>query len=181
MFNYLVQDKGREDDLTSLSWLHSVTIFPPAAQDDDDKEEEEMGTPGLHHTVLEPQHPGPAPVSDSLLTSSPSSSDHLALVPSPPPLVIEPCNERHGHQEDRMEMVDVDTEHEPSETGDTVEQEEMEHGGEDAQEAEDEEQEICLESLSEAAKEHILKKKIQIQSRTSVRSLCVHYTSLTKV
>ena len=82
-----------------------------------------------------------------------------------------------------MEMVDVDTEHEPSEPGDTVEQEEMEHGGEDAQEAEDEEQEqeICLESLSEAAKEHILKKKIQIQSRTSVRSLCVHYTSLTKV
>ena len=80
-----------------------------------------------------------------------------------------------------MEMVDTETEQEPSETGDTVEQEEMEHGGEDAQEAEDEEQEICLESLSEAAKEHILKKKIQIQSRTSVRSLCVHYTSLTKV
>ena len=80
-----------------------------------------------------------------------------------------------------MEMVDMETEHEPSETCDTAEQEEMEHGGEDAQEAEDEEQEICLESLSEAAKEHILKKKIQIQSRTSVRSLCVHYTSLTKV
>ena len=80
-----------------------------------------------------------------------------------------------------MEMGDMDTEHEPSEPGDTVEQEETEHGGEDAQEAEEEEQEICLQSLSEAAKEHILKKKIQIQSRTSVRSLCVHYTSLTKV
>ena len=80
-----------------------------------------------------------------------------------------------------MEMVDMETEHEPSEPGDTVEQEETVHGGEDAQEAEEEEQEICLESLSEAAKEHILKKKIQIQSRTSVRSLCVHYTSLTKV
>ena len=80
-----------------------------------------------------------------------------------------------------MEMVDMDTEHEPSEPGDTAEQEETEHGGEDAQDAEEEEQEICLQSLSEAAKEHILKKKIQIQSRTSVRSLCVHYTSLTKV
>ena len=82
-----------------------------------------------------------------------------------------------------MEMGDMDTEHEPSEPGDTgtAEQEETEHGGEDAQDAEEEEQEICLESLSEAAKEHILKKKIQIQSRTSVRSLCVHYTSLTKV
>ena len=136
-----------------------------------------MGRPALHHTILKPQHPGPAPVSDSLLTSSPSSS----LIPSPPPLVIEPCNERHSHQEDRREMVDMETEHEPSEPGDTAEQEETEHGGEDAQEAEEEEQEICLESLSEAAKEHILKKKIQIQSRTSVRSLCVHYTSLTKV
>ena len=34
-------------------------------------------------------------------------------------------------------MVDMETEHEPSEPGDTVEQEETEHGGEDAQEAEE--------------------------------------------
>ena len=39
------------------------------------------------------------------------------------------------NQEDRMEMGDMETEHEPSEPGDTVEQEETEHGGEDAQEA----------------------------------------------
>ena len=36
-------------------------------------------------------------------------------------------------------------------------------------------------SLSEEAKKQILTKKIQIQSKTSVKSLCLHFSSLTKV
>ena len=36
-------------------------------------------------------------------------------------------------------------------------------------------------SLSDEAKKQILTKKIQIQSKTSVRSLCLHFSSLTKV
>ena len=69
---------------------------------------------------------------------------------------------------------------EDNETVDS-EMEEEEEDNEDSIKSSKKEESNLFRSLSEEAKKQILTKKIQIQSKTSVKSLCLHFSSLTKV
>ena len=70
---------------------------------------------------------------------------------------------------------------EHDEVASDIEEDEEEEDNEDPIKMSRKEESNLFRSLSEEAKKQILTKKIQIQSKTSVKSLCLHFSSLTKV
>ena len=84
----------------------------------------------------------------------------------------------------KREQGDEDEELDESETSDLEEdvgKEDHDDKGGDSVKRRRKEEANLFRSLSEEAKKQILTKKIQIQAKTSVKSLCLHFSSLTKV
>ena len=196
-------------DLTSLSWLHDVKILPNVDQQDSlDKSKENAASPestlkqllrgeeeaNALSTTTEAE---PLPIR----TKSASTAVKINFSSFPQSQVVAKKSKAVSDNDPSSELTTKDCQQllfrilndkrdvlTKQENGD----ESHETEARDLKEVEDNEKgdfnksrrkEECnlFRSLSEETKKQILTKKIQIQSKTSVKSLCLHFSSLTKV
>ena len=190
-------------DLTSLSWLHDVKILPNVDQQDTSKENTASPESTLKQ-LLRGEEEGNSTTMEAeplpIRTKSPSTAVKINFSSlSQSQVVAKKSKAVSGSDNDPSSQLttkdcqqllfrilndkrDVLTKQAGDELEETLEEEEVEDNGKgDFKKSRRKEECNLFRSLSEEAKKQILTKKIQIQSKTSVKSLCLHFSSLTKV
>ena len=190
-------------DLTSLSWLHDVKILPNVDQQDTSKENTASPESTLKQ-LLRGEEEGNATTIEAeplpIRTKSQSTAVKINFSTLPQSQVVAKKSKAvSGSDNDPSSQLttkdcqqllfrilndkrDVLTKQAGDELDETLEEEEVEENEKgDFNKSRRKEECNLFRSLSEEAKKQILTKKIQIQSKTSVKSLCLHFSSLTKV